>query len=94
MCAASPASSTRPARYVAAWRVASVNREIQVGSWTPKSVPKAATSDSLRSRSVGSLLGPICRSVVTTRTVLSVLQPVQPVDADGVVADARSAAPR
>ena len=40
-CAASPASSTRPARYAAAWRVMSVKREIQVGLCAPKSVPYA-----------------------------------------------------
>ena len=47
----------------------SVNREIQVGLWTPKSVPNTAISTSLRSRSVGSVPGPICCSVTTTRTV-------------------------
>ena len=46
----------------------SVNLEIQVGLWIPKSVPYTVMSTSLRSRRVGSLLGPICCSVTTTRT--------------------------
>ena len=62
-------SRTRPCRYSEAWRVASVNREIQVGSCTPKSVPKTEMSASLRSASVGSSGPPSCRSVVTTRYV-------------------------
>ena len=47
----------------------SVNLEIHVGLWIPKSVPYTAISASLRSRSVGSLLGPICCSVTMTRNV-------------------------
>ena len=47
----------------------SVNLEIHVGLWTPKSVPYTAISASLRSRRVGSLLGPSCCSVMTTRNV-------------------------
>jgi hypothetical protein len=47
----------------------SVNLEIHVGLWIPKSVPYTVISASLRSRRVGSLLGPSWRSVTTTRTV-------------------------
>ena len=47
----------------------SVNLEIHVGLWIPKSVPYTAMSASLRSRRVGSLPGPSCCSVVTTRNV-------------------------
>ena len=46
----------------------SVNLEIHVGLWIPKSVPYTVMSASLRSRKVGSLLGPSCFSVTTTRT--------------------------
>jgi hypothetical protein len=48
----------------------SVNLEIQVGLWIPKSVPYTVMSAALRSRRVGSLPGPSCCSVTTTRTVL------------------------
>ena len=65
--AASPASSTRPARYEAACRVMSVNREIQLGLCTPKSVPYAATSNSRRSSSVGSPAWSTRPSFNTTR---------------------------
>jgi hypothetical protein len=34
-CAASPGNRTRLSRYAAAWRVMSVNLEIDVGLWTP-----------------------------------------------------------
>ena len=48
----------------------SVNREIHVGLWIPKSVPNTAISASLSSRRVGSLPAPSRCSVVTTRNVL------------------------
>ena len=49
--------------------MASVNLEIQVGSWIPKSVPYTAVSASRRSARVGSVAGPSCCSVTTTPTV-------------------------
>src|SRR5215218_10252951 len=66
----------------------SVNREIHVGLWIPKSVPYTAMSASLSSRRVGSPLGPSCCSVVTTRNVFPSSILWRP-DAGGVVTDAR-----
>ena len=66
----------------------SVNLEIHVGLWTPKSVPYTAMSASLSSRRVGSLPGPICCSVTTTRTVLPSSPSCEAVDARCVVANA------
>ncbi len=48
----------------------SLNREIHVGVWTPKSVPYTVISASFSSSMVGSGPEPICCSVRTTRTVL------------------------
>lgn len=53
MCAASPASSTRPCRYSAACRAASLNRETHRGLCMPKSVPATLIRDSRSCSNVG-----------------------------------------
>ena len=79
-----PARKTRPRRYSAACRLTSVNLEIHVGSWTPKSVPYTAVSASRRSASVGSVAGPSCCSVTTSPHGPPVLHHAHRVDADVV----------
>src|SRR5438477_407425 len=59
MCAASPASSTRPTRKRSASRVASPKRDSQRGECTPRSVPAVAADEvaPAQQRSIGQFGG-------------------------------------